>query len=223
MKKQILIMAMAISIFGCKKKEYPVCECPNNNTGGTPTTLTLQPDGSTGVDAFLAQGDPNGNYGNHPEYAAIAWTCGGSQCLARNVIQFDLSSIPSNATITSAKLSLYSNPTPSNGNGTAMQGNNASYLQRVTSSWSETTVTWNNQPTTTTTNQVMLAQSTSSSQDYLDIDVKALVQDMVTNPATSHGFMIKLVNESYYASMIFASTDYTNPSVRPKLVVTYTK
>lgn len=186
-------------------------------------TLTLRPDASTGKDVFLSSQDPATNFGNHPELSATGWTCSGNPCASRGLIQFDLTSIPINATILSAELSLYANPTPVNGNGIAMQGSaNASLLQRVTSTWDENTITWSTQPTTTAVNQVSLPQSSSSFQNYPDIDVKNLIQDMIDSPSASFGFMLKLQSESYYNSMIFASSDYADSSVHPQLVITYT-
>jgi len=49
---------------------------------------------------------------------------------------------------------------------------NTSYLQRTTSVWDATTVTWNNQPAVTSTNQVTLLASQNKTQDYL-VDVTA--------------------------------------------------
>lgn len=83
------------------------------------------------------------------------------------------------------------------------------------------TVDWSTQPTTTTSNAVTIAPSTSTLQDYT-LNVTQLVQDMVMNPSTSHGFMIKLDTESTYRSLIFASSDHPEAAQRPKLVVQYT-
>jgi hypothetical protein len=92
-------------------------------------------------------------------------------------------------------------------------------LQRVTSSWTETTLTWNNQPTATTTDQVILPQSTSGTQDYLNNDVTAMVQQMVSG--TNNGFRLRLTNETYYAQMFFASGDNPHLDKHPQLQVCY--
>ncbi len=83
-------------------------------------------------------------------------------------------------------------------------------------------MTWNNQPATTTQNQVTLAQSTSTHQDYLNIDVTALVNDMVHDPTNSHGFMFKLITEVQWRCMLFASSDHVDTARHPKLEVCYT-
>src|SRR5215204_3554033 len=72
-------------------------------------TVTLCPDPSSGKDALLQHlladpGGDNANFGNSPSLEAMAWTWSGQDGLLRSVIEFDLSSIPSNAIITDARL-----------------------------------------------------------------------------------------------------------------------
>jgi hypothetical protein len=69
----------------------------------------------------------------------------------------------------------------------------------VTQAWDPTTVTWNTQPTTTTTNRVWVAASTSATES-LTVNLTTLVQDMVNNPSTNYGLMMLLENEIYYRS-----------------------
>ena len=188
------------------------------------TCISLQPDASTGKDAMLhgTTGYMDNNYGTDPELPADAWTFGGTAGVIRSVIAFDLSNIPSNATVTSAKLSLYAtNDLNSMGQHSTASGPNDCWLERITSAWDQSTVTWNNQPTTTTQNHVSLPASDSATENYLNIDVKAITQDMVSNPSSSFGFMFKLQNESYYRRMNFCSSDNTTPALRPKLEVCY--
>lgn len=182
-------------------------------------TVTLQPNAAAGQDARIWSLEPSTPAGTVEDFIGAYWTWGGTPGILRSLIKFDLSSIPTNANITSAKLSLYYNPTST----TAGQaGTNASWLQRITSDWQENTVTWNTQPTVTTSGEASLAQSTTSNQDYLDINVKNMVNHMVSNPATNYGFLLRLQNEtSLYSSMKFASSDYSNASLHPKLVIIY--
>lgn len=182
------------------------------------TTITLQPDSSGGKDAFIAT---NVSSGTHQDYLALAWTNSGTDVWARGLLEFDLSSIPHGATIISASLSLYYSSDSPNDGHSSLSGSNESVLQRITSSWDEHSVTWATQPSTTDTNAVTLAESTSLDQDYPDIDVTALIQDMINNPSTSYGFMFRLVTEIKYRSMLFASSDHPDPAKHPKLVITY--
>jgi hypothetical protein len=71
--------------------------------------------------------------------------------------------------------------------------NNSSLLQRITENWEENIVTWNTQPASTTQHQVILPQSTNYMQDYLDIDVTLLTQDMQKD--NNYGFLLRLANE----------------------------
>lgn len=187
------------------------------------TTIILQPNGSNGKDAYVDSRYNNNNYGSHVDFAAMSWTNGGVPSDARSLIDFDFSSIPAGATINSASLSLYSYNSPANGSHSTLSGSNESVLLRITSSWDENTVTWNSQPSTTTQNQVILPESTSPIQNYLNIDVTILIEDMLNDPANSHGFLLKLINEEYYRSMIFASSDNNDLTLHPKLEITYTE
>ena len=182
-------------------------------------TLTLQPDAATGQDARIWNLDPSSNAGTVEDFIAAYWTWGGTPGILRSLIRFDLSSIPADAYIKSAKLSLYYNPTsPANG----QEGNNASWIQRITAAWDESTVTWNNQPATTTAGEVSLPQSTTIDQDYPDINVKQMVKYQVSHPAQNFGFMLRLQDETaIYSSVKFASSDYSTASLRPKLVIVY--
>ncbi len=185
------------------------------------TTVTLQPDSTAGKDAWITSNAPNLNFGNYANFAAIAWSSGGD-FISRGLLQFDLTSIPQNAIITSAKLSLYCNTTSDHPQlHSSLSGSNACYLQRITSAWSEFGVNWSNQPSTSTTGQITLAQSTTSTDDYLNIDVKSWAIDMVANPANNFGFMIKLATEAKFRSLIFANSDHIDASKRPKLEITY--
>jgi len=182
------------------------------------TTLTLQPNASTGKDALISSLYSTSNFGNSTDFAGIATTVGGNLAIGRSLIDFDLSSIPSTAVITGATLYLYSFTSSSNGSNT---GDNTSYLQMITSSWDEMTVTWNTAPTTTNLHQGTLQASTSSNQIYI-VNVTNLVQDYVSDQANSFGFMLCLADESAYKGLIFASSDNADSTLHPKLIVTYT-
>lgn len=108
------------------------------------------------------------------------------------------------------------------GNDTSLTNSNQSVLQRITTPWSETTATWNTQPTTTNLNEVILPQSTNGNQDYINIDVTAMVQDMFANPNTSFGFRLNLSVEQFYARLFFASGDNPVIYMHPQLELCHT-
>ncbi|MDP4240828.1 MAG: DNRLRE domain-containing protein, partial [Bacteroidota bacterium] len=189
-------------------------------------SIILQPDSVTGKDALLhgLSSEVNRNYGRNGQLASDSWTFGGEVAILRSVLAFDLSTIPENAVITSAKLSLHSWDSTDHSLGLHWNsdGSNASWLERVTTNWDQNTVTWNNQPSTTELNRVSLPETTSSTENYLDVDVTQLVQDMVANPSSSFGFMLKLQAEDGYRRMNFCSSDHPNKAYHPKLEIAYT-
>ena len=188
-------------------------------------TIVLQPDSVLGKDACVDSYYPTSPGPGVPELNSQSWTHGGQPEDERGLIDFDLSVIPAGAVIQSAHLTLYNNPTSSNGfqNGehSHLSATNESVLQRITSPWNEDSVYWNNQPTSTNVNEVVLPIDTNPHQDYIS-DVTLLIQDMINNPATSFGFMLKLQTETPYRCLLFASSDHPNAALHPKLEITYT-
>lgn len=184
------------------------------------TVLSLQPD-TCGKDALISSYSPNNNYGGHWDFLASAWTVNNNPSTTRALIEFDLSPVPANANIIGATLRLYHHTSINNNTGhSTLSGPNDGWIERITQPWTEYGVTWNNQPSTTTQNRVAVPASTSTTQNYL-IDVTALVQDMMNDPSNSHGFLLRLQNESYYRSLLFASSDEAQQGLHPKLTITF--
>ena len=98
-------------------------------------TVTLNPN----QDSFVRQDSGgNDNYGSSSDLRVRSngrfyWS---EQRNNRTYVQFDLSSIPSGSTINSAELRLYMYDAPNQ--------NRTYRVHRVTQSWGETTITWNN-------------------------------------------------------------------------------
>ena len=182
------------------------------------TTIVLQPDATEGKDAKVFNIGSLQNYGSDIDFIAATWTFSGEPGTLRSMIQFDLSSIPAGAGIVDARLSLYYNFVSSS---SGQAGNNAAYLRRITENWDENTVSWNTQPAFTNVNQVLLPESTSSDQDYENINVAPLIRDMLADPSHSFGFMFMGVEEAVLSSMKFFSSDASQPTQRPRLEITY--
>lgn len=210
------------------KKLYALLACAIALSGLQAQTTVVIKLGPNGKDSEVSDysSNVNQNYGDVAVFASYIWqnTPNSTIYSEKALVQFDLSQIPTNATITSALLDLYAdNPTTTFvGNpSTPMNGtNNASYLRRITSAWDEHQVTWNTMPSTTTANQVILPSSTSATQDYIGVNITQLVQDMISNG--DNGFMIEPVSTTPSNSMVFRSGDYADSTYWPTLTVTYT-
>jgi hypothetical protein len=165
-------------------------------------------------------GTINDGHGIHNTAYVIPAIGGNGVNLNRSLIDFDLNAVPANATITGAFLSLYSlHPIGSYPGHTGAF--NDCWLQRITQQWSEYTATWVNAPATTTVNQVSLAAATSYSQDYLNINVTTLVQDMKNNPGAGFGFMLRLQTEALTNILAFCSKDHPISDFCPSLKIFY--
>ncbi|HUM48170.1 MAG TPA: DNRLRE domain-containing protein [Chitinophagales bacterium] len=186
------------------------------------TTIILQPDGLQGKDAQVWSNGPNTNIGNHQSLTAYGWTNGGIPGRKRILLDFDLSQIPSNAEITSAKLSLYYNPDDDIEGFNVHSGDNKALIRRVVQDWDEATVTWNSLPSTTSQGQIQIPASTTPTQNYENLNVTTLVQAMIDDPNGSHGFLLRIKREQPYRSILFASSDHPDESKHPKLEITYT-
>ncbi|MFL5739990.1 MAG: PKD domain-containing protein [Flavisolibacter sp.] len=185
-------------------------------------TTTLQPSNNPDEKMLVSIGGSDQSFTGGNEWVIDAWTVNGQPYIGRKIFKFDLSSIPANAVIQSANLYIYSNSPPENGNlvdanfGTS----NSLVLQQITSSWSPSTANWQNQPSITTANQVLIPSTTQSVLD-LNIDVKAMISSMV-NGSANYGFMLKLQNETAFNSRQFVSSfNAAKPGLHPKLVIVY--
>lgn len=188
--------------------------------------ISLQYASCNGEDVMLSNCTPCGydtiNNGEVGEIDAMAWTDQGNPLNSRSLLRWDLSFIPANAVVHSASLSLYAYNSPANGEHSTLSGSNDAVLNKVTSPWNEYTVSWNSMPSVTTTNQIVIPASISPSQDYLNTDVTAMVQDMIINPSTNYGLILQLVTEQAYRKLVFASSDNSNPAKHPRLDICYT-
>jgi PKD domain len=187
------------------------------------TTFTAQPANNPDEIAIGYANGADQSGSSNPDLPIEAWTGYGNPFTVRAIIKFDVSSIPATSTIISANLFLYSYPSPTlNGNfiDANFGTNNAMLVQQVTSNWNPATANWFNQPTTTTTNQLIVPHTVLSVLD-LNLNVTNMVSTMV-NSSANYGFFLKIQNETIYNSRIFvASYNTTHTTKYPKLVVVY--
>lgn len=175
--------------------------------------ITMQPDSVLGYDALISSFSPTliCESGINDEFRAHYGTSGGTPFQHRSLLWFDINTLPLDAEIINAQLTLYGKDHQST------TQSNASYLARITSNWLEDSVWWNNAPTFTTTDSIYLAQSSSATQNY-SVDVTNHVQYFIENPQYNFGFLLRLIVQTYHARLVFHSSGASNSSLRPKLV-----
>jgi len=174
-------------------------------------TITIQPANGAGKSVMAASWSPTTNWGNDVN-VSIGWRPVNGW-VGRGYFEFDLSTIPAGAIITSAVLSVYTNTTPEDLTATTQWN-----LHKVTSSWSESTLTWNNPPTNDSSIITNLNVVGKQFQ-YYAFTITALVQSWLNGSVSNYGVLIKANNEAAGCMNYVTSDD--NASNTPKLVVTY--
>jgi hypothetical protein len=174
-------------------------------------TLVLQPDGAAGVDVGAYQAVPGSNYGTN-QYLMQNY---GNAYECRAYLSFDLSSI-SGASVTLATFDLWV------GTGVPNPTNYNFGIYRVTSSWTETGLTWNNQPTyNTSAYDTKLVTGAAGSQTTWTITT--LIQQWVLGTYTNYGLVVCRVDMSNQTPWPYlVSSDYGTANMRPRLTITYT-
>lgn len=156
-------------------------------------------------DAYVNNSEPGTNY--NTDTLSVA---GNS---TRMFAQFNLGSINSTAVILSANLSFYYYDNES----TATSGPVGAY--RVTGSWDEDTITWNNSPAVQSTSISTITVSPTIIGGYLTWSISSLVQDWVDGSITNYGLMLKDTNE---ATLEGYKLFYSSEGAQcPKLTISY--
>ncbi len=186
-----------------------------------PNMFVVQPGPADGQDGYTSTFSTS-LVGGGAGMAVGSWTTdNGNPVVYQGYLRFSLSELPTTARVDSAFLTLtyypgwFSDPNV---------GNNPVYIQRVTGNWSQNTLTYSSRPTSTTVGQLAVPSAESFPGIYRKLNVKSLVADMVTNPATNFGFLIRLQDEAPappYRDLLFATSENPTPENRPKLVVYY--
>ena len=172
---------------------------------------------STMQDAFVGNGGiENTNFGSQDRLNVFYDKSSTIPKVFRSFISYDLSSIPANAIIVDAKLKLVTHTV----NNTI---SHPIFVQRVSQSWSGSTVTWNNQPNVYTYDQLSFTHAQTSGTGTHQLNVTAHVQKMVKDPSTNQGWRIRLQSETGASTfgLMYHSSEATSSSNRPVLTVEY--
>lgn len=141
----------------------------------------------------------------------------GTSRSLRNFIGFDFSSIPARASITSAQFKYVYIPSGGQHSSTILLD-----MYRVTGPWTETGITWENQPAVASSPAVSgYGFTVSSSSEWRSVDITNLVQELIAN--SSNSFMIRNQTEgvsSNYAYM-YAREGYSG-TYAPRITINYT-
>jgi hypothetical protein len=143
----------------------------------------------------------------------VSVTQNGSTFKVRRIlIHFNLSSIPSNAIIQSAKLELNCS-TPE-----IAITNSSLKIERIdpdlnSSLWNAATTNWNNQPITVTSDAI---SSSTLVNNFRTFDVTSHVRNMYNNIYQNFGWTISTVDENVISKGTYSAE---NSSIRPKLTI----
>lgn len=177
-------------------------------------TLTLQP-GSEGKDAYVEQAFPDDNESWHEVYTGYT----GTWKAYRTYLEFDLSPnpLPAGAVVSHVYLKLYQSS--SWGSGSSTMG-----LYQVTSGWGEDSITWNNQPTSSSEVEASCTVYATINVWRTWYDVGDLVRGWLDGSITNYGMLLKATTSETSLDIIagYYSSDYTSDtSKRPKLEISY--
>ena len=176
------------------------------------TTVTIQPNPTAAKDAYIWSPSPDSQWGSDARlYAGLS----AVNQIARSYVQFDLSSIPSTAVVTSANLGLYYFQTFAS--VAAPVG-----VYRVNSSWSESTITWNNQPTSAATTEYTRTVPGPVSNYFQYWYIDDLVQGWVDGSIANYGVVVRDTDETTTkACKGFYASEWLYGPRHPKLVIRY--
>ena len=192
---------------------------PTNTPTPVPTNTPVPPGPPTTLysiaDASIVQSAPNANFGTTYDMGIGYEECDFSSPL-RSLVLFDMTAIPRNAQIANATVYLHLEQS------CAIDGK--SYPVDVYPAnewWTETGVTWNNQPST----GPIVSTTSIDGQDwgYHGFDVTSLVRQWVSGSRPNNGLVLRSLEYSGddTASLYFFTREVPDASYRPYLAIRY--
>ncbi len=192
-------------------------------------TVTLQPNGTEGLDTFIFSSSAASNYGTLT-YMGVGEDNSVINSVGRSLLKFDLSSLPANATITSATLSLWTDLDLSSNTRTIR-------VYRLKVPFNETQATWNVRMTGA--NWETAGAAGVNDRESVDIGsvqilsneplntekqialTPARLQEMINGSFTNNGFII-VADTELNDGFTYKTSEHATSSQRPKLVIQYT-
>ena len=186
--------------------------CPTDVSGGscgTPVCVTIRR-GVNGAVADSYLSSVNGGWGPGAE----PWMTTGGTGVGRGLLRFDLGSIPSGATVTSATVTLYAGWNTSN---TTVRAH------KVLNSWAESTVSYNNFWSSSNFDAAVSASFPASGVGNKTFSITSLAAEWVTGAAPNYGILLEedigvsppIGRHTFYCS------EGSTMTQRPKLEICY--
>ena len=190
--------------------------------------LELQPGPEDGKDAMISNLEPDRNFGDYKYFEATFLTEPVLTVMRsnRSLIYFNMDSLPKSAMIQKVTLRLtYDLPIPWDSinikpdpsTGVAFYG---AVLQQIVEPWDEHKVTWNTEPKTTEFNQVFIYPFILNT-NVIEVDVTGLFVNPNASILPNYGMLFRLWPQDKFPGFRFASSDYAEASMRPKLIIHY--
>jgi hypothetical protein len=196
--------------------------------------INIQPGPEKGKDAMVSNLNPDKNFGDYKYFEATFLTEPVLTVMRsnRSLIGFNLDTLPKSAVIKKVMLKLfYDLPIPfdttyittNTGPGAGIVWYGA-VLQQIVEPWEENKVTWNTQPKTIEANQVYISPFIRNT-NQIEVDVtKLFVQPASTTDGAiypNYGMLFKTWPVDRFPGFRFASSDYPDATMRPRLTVYY--
>lgn len=187
------------------------------SSGPSYANVTLQPDGLQGDDTYVDAGSKTTNYGNSSDLIINR----RNNLWERILVQFNISALPPGAIVRDAQLQLYMYA--SNG------GNFNAEARALIAPWDEGTATWNDRQVGTPwispggdySGYVEDSVVLDNVAGWKTWNVKRLVDSWVRGSQPNYGLIIMPSNNGA-SDRTFYSSDYpTDPTLRPKLFISY--
>ena len=171
---------------------------------------------SEGKDTYIREGT-EANYGTGTSIQ-IGKTAAGVNL--RSLIEFNVSEVPSENTITSAIMQLYVS---------SINGNLTLKVYRLTSPWIETESTWNNMSSSnpwTTAGGDYLNEITAlniSEIGWYNFTITSAVRNWINGSYENYGLILISENATNGNYTTIYSSDYSTAGLRPRITIDYTQ